>query len=157
MKTPGSHPQHPDLVNPVTILHNYRINRPFTIHQWNVEENGNTDAIFYAVTPHTFNESTRYMLGTRNFDLDMPEVKHGPVWVDQYKMWMDDREYGGKIPDHMRTRDLIADQDEPFVNNQRPWELPLDLSEELHIKGPDAVAVAYRRFMRELGVDVDAS
>ena len=83
-------------------------------------------------------------------------MKHGPVWVEQYDMWMDDREYGGGIPKHIRTRDAIADQDEPIVNNQRPWELPLDLSEELHLKGPDAVAVAYRRFMRELGVEVDA-
>ena len=38
--------------------------------------------------------------------------------------------------------DTIADQDEPIVENQRPWELPLNL--------------AYRRFMRELGVEVDA-
>jgi hypothetical protein len=30
--------------------------------------------------------------------------------------------------------------------------LPLDLSEELHIKGPDAVAVQYRRMLAELGV-----
>ena len=30
------------------------------------------------------------------------------------------------------------------------------LAEELHLKGPDAVAIAYRRFMAELGVDIDA-
>ena len=42
------------------------------------------------------------------------------------------------------------------VENQRPEELPLDLAEELHLKGPDVVAIAYRRFMAELGVDIDA-
>ena len=135
----------------------YRMTRPFTIYQWNADENVNSDVFFYAVTPHAINESTRYMLITRNYDLDAPEVKHGPVWVEESDMWMEDQEYDGGIPEDIRTKDFIADQDEPIVNNQRPWELPLDLSEELHLKTPDAVAVHYRRFMRELGVDVDAN
>jgi hypothetical protein len=31
--------------------------------------------------------------------------------------------------------------------------LPLDLSEELHLRGPDTAAIEYRRRLRELGVD----
>lgn len=31
-------------------------------------------------------------------------------------------------------------------------ELPLNLTEELHPKGPDSVAVQYRRMLKELGV-----
>jgi hypothetical protein len=46
----------------------------------------------------------------------------------------------------------ITLQDQFILENQRPEELPLDLSAELHIKGPDAVAVEYRRMMAELGV-----
>ena len=148
--------QHPDGMHPVPHTRNYRVTRPFTIHQWKVEENGNTEVYLYPVTPHTINESTRYELIGRNYDMDEPEVKHGPVWVEQYDMWMDDENYKGEIPEFAVRSNTIADQDEPIVNNQRPWELPLDLSEELHLKGPDAVAVAYRRFMRELGVEVDA-
>ncbi len=148
--------QHPDGMHPVLHTRNYRVTRPFTIHQWKVEENGNTEVYLYPVTPHTINESTRYELIGRNYDMDEPEVKHGPVWVEQYDMWMDDENYKGEIPGFAVRSNTIADQDEPIVNNQRPWELPLDLSEELHLKGPDAVAVAYRRFMRELGVDMDA-
>ena len=135
---------------------NYRVTRPFTILQWNADESVKTDAFFYAVTPHSINESTRYLLITRNYDLDAPEVKHGPAWMDQSDIWLEDKEYDGVIPEHIRTKDFIAEQDEPIVSNQRPWELPLDLSEELHLKTPDAAAVHYRRFMRELGVDVDA-
>ena len=112
------------------------------------------------MTPHSINESTRYELVGRNYNLDAPEVRHGPVRVEQYDMWMEDaegkRDDGLEIPATFRTMDTIADQDEPIVENQRPWELPLDLAEELHLKGPDAVALAYRRFMRELGVEVDA-
>ena len=59
-------------------------------------------------------------------------------------------------PDEERERiemsEMIAKQDRVIVENQRPEELPLDLSEELHVRGPDSVAVEYRRFMAELGV-----
>ncbi len=48
---------------------------------------------------------------------------------------------------------LVTEQDRVIVERQRPEELPLDLSEELHLKGPDAVAVEYRRMMREIGVE----
>jgi hypothetical protein len=31
--------------------------------------------------------------------------------------------------------------------------LPLLLTEELHVKGPDTICLNYRRWMRELGVE----
>jgi Vanillate O-demethylase oxygenase C-terminal domain len=46
----------------------------------------------------------------------------------------------------------ITLQDQVILEKQRPEELPLDLSAELHIKGPDAVALEYRRMLAELGV-----
>jgi hypothetical protein len=39
-----------------------------------------------------------------------------------------------------------------IVENQRPEVLPLDLSEELHLRGSDAGTLAYRRMLRDLGV-----
>jgi len=50
-----------------------------------------------------------------------------------------------------RTR-AVYEQDRRVVEAQRPEELPLDLSEELHLRGPDAAAVEYRRRLRDLGV-----
>jgi phenylpropionate dioxygenase-like ring-hydroxylating dioxygenase large terminal subunit len=47
---------------------------------------------------------------------------------------------------------IVMEQDRRIVENQRPEELPLDLSEELHLRGSDAGTLAYRRFLRELGV-----
>src|SRR5262249_29532852 len=35
---------------------------------------------------------------------------------------------------------------------RNPGELPLDLSAEMHINGPEAVPVEYRKMMAELGV-----
>lgn len=45
---------------------------------------------------------------------------------------------------------LIFEQDRVIVEAQRPEELPLDLSEELHLRGPDSTAVEYRKRLREL-------
>jgi vanillate O-demethylase monooxygenase subunit len=38
------------------------------------------------------------------------------------------------------------------VESQRPEELPVDLTEELHVRGPDDPSVIYRRMLRKLGV-----
>ena len=45
---------------------------------------------------------------------------------------------------------LILDQDRPVVESQRPEELPVDLSAELHIAGPDEASIQYRRRLAEL-------
>jgi vanillate O-demethylase monooxygenase subunit len=47
--------------------------------------------------------------------------------------------------------DVIFGQDVRVVESQRPEEVPFDLGEELHLKF-DAVAVAYRRAMADLGL-----
>jgi len=44
------------------------------------------------------------------------------------------------------------DQDRVIVERQRPEELPLDLSEELHLKGPDAGTLQYRRMLAQIGL-----
>ena len=48
-------------------------------------------------------------------------------------------------------QDSVTFQDMPIVESQRPELLPLDLQEELHLRS-DRLAVAYRRWLRELGV-----
>jgi vanillate O-demethylase monooxygenase subunit len=47
--------------------------------------------------------------------------------------------------------DTIFGQDQRIVESQRPEHVPFDLADELHLKF-DAVAVAYRRAMREQGL-----
>jgi phenylpropionate dioxygenase-like ring-hydroxylating dioxygenase large terminal subunit len=64
------------------------------------------------------------------------------------------RNYRDRLPDeelNCRHR-LTFEQDRVVVEAQRPEALPLDLSEELHLRGPDAAAIEYRRRLRELGV-----
>lgn len=47
---------------------------------------------------------------------------------------------------------LTFAQDRVIVEAQRPHELPLDLSQELHLRGPDTPAIEYRKQLRALGV-----
>ena len=48
-------------------------------------------------------------------------------------------------------QDELFDQDIPVVESQRPEMLPLDLQAELHLRS-DRTAIAYRRWLNELGL-----
>ncbi|MCK6626747.1 MAG: aromatic ring-hydroxylating dioxygenase subunit alpha [Anaerolineae bacterium] len=53
--------------------------------------------------------------------------------------------------DILAFQKLIIDQDVPIVESQRPELLPLDLQAELHLRS-DRTAIAYRKWLKELGV-----
>jgi phenylpropionate dioxygenase-like ring-hydroxylating dioxygenase large terminal subunit len=57
------------------------------------------------------------------------------------------------IPDEetQQFEDMITWQDVPIVESQRPELLPLDLQAELHLRS-DRTAIAYRKWLRELGL-----
>jgi phenylpropionate dioxygenase-like ring-hydroxylating dioxygenase large terminal subunit len=62
-------------------------------------------------------------------------------------------DYGHDIPEEeiVSLQDKITGQDVPVVESQRPERLPLDLQAELHLRS-DRVAVAYRKWLGELGL-----
>ena len=116
--------------HPASHLRNYILTRPFTIYQRKEEEGGLAECFYFVVQPHSAKKTTWYFMIARNFD---PAAR------------------GLEGEEHFyRT---ILEQDLVILKEQRPEELPLDLSEELHVKGPDAVALAYRRLLGELGVE----
>jgi phenylpropionate dioxygenase-like ring-hydroxylating dioxygenase large terminal subunit len=53
--------------------------------------------------------------------------------------------------DIVRRQDIVFAQDREIVETQHPELIPLDLREELHIRS-DRLAVAYRRWLKELGI-----
>ena len=119
----------PNPMHPVAHRRVYRIYRPFAIHQRKERTGGEVEASFFVVTPHSPRCSTNYLYVLRNFPLSESELR------DRYDLDV-----------------KIMLQDKIILENQRPEELPLDLSEELHIKGPDSVSIEYRRMMAGLGV-----
>jgi phenylpropionate dioxygenase-like ring-hydroxylating dioxygenase large terminal subunit len=66
-------------------------------------------------------------------------------------------DYGDQSAEQVRQfEDRITWQDIPVVESQRPELLPLDLQAELHLRS-DRTAVAYRRWLRQLGVTFGTS
>jgi phenylpropionate dioxygenase-like ring-hydroxylating dioxygenase large terminal subunit len=85
--------------------------------------------LFFAARPITERETMFYFGHARNFALDQPDE----VWAER--------------------NTSVTEQDRRIVEAQRPEELPLDLSAELHLKGSDAPAVEYRRALARLGIE----
>lgn len=61
-------------------------------------------------------------------------------------------DYGHDVPadEILRFQDTVALQDKAIVESQRPELLPLDLQQELHLRS-DRMAIAYRKWLRDLG------
>ena len=72
--------------------------------------------------------------GDPQLHLERPELRAGP----------------GRDQGFVDFQQVILEQDRVVVESQRPEELPIDLSEELHIKGVDRVSIDYRRWLGEI-------
>ena len=82
---------------------------------------------FFVSQPVSTDVCRGYCVVARNYDLDSPES-----FVKEFE-------------------DTIFSQDKRVVLSQRPEMVPFDLADELHLKF-DAVAVNYRRAMKEQGL-----
>jgi hypothetical protein len=87
---------------------------------------GGRQLVSIVASPIEAKRTRYYLFSSRNFALDQPD-------------------------DHFRELiHTIMEQDHVIVETQRPEELPLDLSEELHLRGPDAGTLAYRKLLGEI-------
>jgi len=109
-----------------TVSYTYRVHRPLFASF--IKHGEHSFGMVLAVTPHDALNSTAWM------------------W-----MAMDYEPEGSMI----ELQDLIFGQDRPILESQRPELLPLDLQAELHLRS-DRTAIAYRRWLRELGVRTGA-
>jgi len=105
-----------------------RLYLPFTIHQTRLGKNRRL-ANFFTCQPISAKRTRRYMWLVRAGEFDSPIEAVQPVM------------------------DLIREQDQAIVEAQRPEELPIDLSAELHLQASDAAAVAYRRQLARLAIE----
>ena len=112
----------------------YRVLRPLTAYIAVTDPGGGPEryTMYYAVTPVDEHNCVGWMWNSLNYNPDMSDE------------------------DFVAYIDEIVLQDIPVVESQRPELLPLDLQAELHVSG-DKVAVAYRRWLRELGLSAGTS
>lgn len=141
----------PTPIAPFPHRQTYRVNLPFSCHMSKAEHDGRTKVLFVLGLPHSARLSTRFLIGIRNYDLETNDIIHGPIIVtdDDVKAEVLDE----SVREVVRNHEIVFEQDFVIVEHQRPEELPLDLTEELHVKTPDAAAIEYRRMLKEIGVD----
>jgi phenylpropionate dioxygenase-like ring-hydroxylating dioxygenase large terminal subunit len=85
--------------------------------------------LFWICSPVSLKDTRFYYFAGRNFSTDRPPE------------------------DEMARAQVIYDQDRAIVEAQRPEELPIDLREELHLRGPDTAALEYRKLLGRIGVE----
>jgi phenylpropionate dioxygenase-like ring-hydroxylating dioxygenase large terminal subunit len=108
----------------------YEVGLPFTLRQLRTDPDGRQHIVFVAISPVSRNQLHRFSYKLRNYELDAPD---GPF---------------------IEKAQTVTAQDRAIVEEQRPEELPIDLTAELHIKGPDDPALVYRKTLAALGVEV---
>ena len=108
----------------------YDVTLPFTVQltiAYPEKGEGRAHVAFDIASPVSARATNIFFVAARNFDAHIPAEE-----IIAYDL-------------------SIAAEDRPIVEGQRPEELPLDLGEELHVQA-DAVTIAYRRRLRELGL-----
>jgi phenylpropionate dioxygenase-like ring-hydroxylating dioxygenase large terminal subunit len=85
---------------------------------------------FFASSPISMRRSRNFQLTSQNY----PETAED-------------------FAEYKRFSDQVTEEDRVIVESQRPEELPLDLSEELHLKVPDVSGVEYRRWLARLMIE----
>lgn len=109
---------------PGQVTYTYRVFRPLVAYF--VKTKGPRFAALYAVCPIDDLRSKGWVLMSMNYGWETPEAEI------------------------IEFQDRVTGEDIPVVESQRPELLPLDLQEELHLKS-DRTAIAYRKWLRELG------
>ena len=82
-------------------------------------------------------------------------VTASPVRARQCRIWMiesRDHHLTDPIEPYIDFSCQLLEQDRRIVESQRPEMLPIDLTTELHLRGPDQVALTYRRLLADAGV-----
>jgi vanillate O-demethylase monooxygenase subunit len=115
-------------------IRTYTVTLPLSLHMHVARRAGggdgarNVTSLFFIARPIAERETQFYFGLSRNFALDQPDQ----VFADR--------------------NNAVTEQDRRIVEAQRPEELPLDLSAELHLRGTDSAQVEYRRALRRIGV-----
>ena len=126
---------------------------------WQPDPDGTGVGRYVNYTYGTRRPFTAYFTKTTGGEKYMIQLNVTPVDEFESVAWMTiAMNYGHDIPQRELTdfQEKIVLQDIPIVESQRPERLPLDLQAELHLRS-DRIAVAYRKWLRQLGLTLGTS
>ncbi len=112
---------------PVDAKYSYHVSRPFTAYFSKDTGEGVIFCMMLTLTPLAPDDCLVWLHVAINFGDDLTD------------------------DEIIARQDTVFAQDKWIVESQRPHEIPLDLSAELHIRA-DKLSVAYRRWLSDLGV-----
>lgn len=118
---------------PKYVYYTYEIIRPLTV-KFTKKDRENDTLMTILLTVRPVDETTSVAYGILSFNYDTG-------LTDQQLI---------------EFQDEIFSQDKPVVENQKPEELPLDLQVELSLIS-DRVSIAYRQYLKKLGVTLGTS
>lgn len=102
----------------------YTVHVPYAVTLDQLLPNGHRFILFIAAAPISLKETRTFTWNARTYRMEP-----------------------GADEELAKFQELILDQDQPITESQRPEQLPIDLSEELHIAGPDQASIEYRRIL----------
>jgi vanillate O-demethylase monooxygenase subunit len=105
----------------------YTVHLPYSVTLDQQLPEGNRFVLFIAASPLSAKETRTFTWNARSYRLDPSNDT--------------------ELADFQR---LILDQDQPITESQRPEALPVDLSAELHIAGPDQASIEFRRHLGKI-------
>lgn len=110
-----------------TVSYTYRVFRPLTAYLEKDAPDGSRMTLMLSLTPHDELSTSAWFYAAVNDKINSTQAE----W-DEFQI-------------------SIFSQDVPIVESQRPELLPLDLQAEMHLRS-DRLAIAYRRWLKELGL-----
>lgn len=124
------------------------------VRVWQPDPDGTGVGKFVNYTYGVRRPFTAYFSKSSDGEKYMIQLNVTPVAELECIAWMTiGMNYGHDVPEEelMGFQEKIVSQDMPIVESQRPERLPLDLQAELHLRS-DRIAVAYRKWLRQLGL-----
>jgi phenylpropionate dioxygenase-like ring-hydroxylating dioxygenase large terminal subunit len=118
----------------VVTTKSYRVFLPFSAINQQAFPNGARYVLFWAFCPLDETTTRCFTFHARNFSHD--------ARTDTETMEFTQR---------------VVEDDRPIVEAQRRQDLPFDITEELHIRKPDAISIAFRSWLYELADQYSAT
>lgn len=110
------------------IIYDYALSLPFFTRLYVQFTTGQNYILFDCASPVSAKETRVFFMVTQDFDTDAPE---GPI---------------------LEFQENVLNEDRPMVESQRPEEVPLDLTEEFHIRA-DRFSTYFRKALVEMGLE----